>query len=172
MERISNYILAHTLSVLQFGHIMYFICMLLITFAAKLLCNSSSLQNECLGNFVWRKRNGMKYLRIKWSWLLWVAGLVWIMRCVRARWFANRTYKARKGLPVFYIQELAFRDLQSKQKCKHFLFWTYCFSLCREIRKYHFKKNNLRAPFPSPPENLEWGTYCSKLCIFTYYLVF
>lgn len=54
-------------------------------------------------------------MRIKRSWLLSVSGLVWIMVSVRARWFANRTYKATKGLPVFYVQELAFRDLESKQ---------------------------------------------------------
>lgn len=59
-------------------------------------------------------------MRIKRSWVLSVTGLVWIMVCVRARWFANRTYKVTKGLPVFYVQELAFRDLQSKQNVNIF----------------------------------------------------
>lgn len=59
-------------------------------------------------------------MRIKRSWLLSVSGLVWIMGCVKARWFADRTHKATKGLPVFYVQELAFRDLWSKQSVNIF----------------------------------------------------
>lgn len=59
-------------------------------------------------------------VRIKRSWLLSVSGLVWIMGCVKARWFADRTHKATKGLPVFYVQELAFRDLWSKQSVNIF----------------------------------------------------
>lgn len=43
VEHTSNDILARTLSVPQFGYITYFICVPLIIFAVKLLCNTSSL---------------------------------------------------------------------------------------------------------------------------------
>lgn len=59
-------------------------------------------------------------MRIKRSWLLSVSGLVWIIVRVRARWFANRTYKTTKVVPIFCVQELAFRDLQSKQSVNIF----------------------------------------------------
>lgn len=64
-------------------------------------------------NLCKRRRNRIKYLSIsiKITWLLSVSGLVWIMACVRARLFANGTYKARQGLPALYVQEHAFRDL-------------------------------------------------------------
>lgn len=75
------------------------------------------------------------------------------MGCVKDRWFANRTYKATKCLPVFYVQELAFRDLQSKQSVNIFCLGPTVFFLCRGIRNYHFKKNNLRAPFPPPKKS-------------------
>lgn len=51
VEHISNYILVHTLYISQFGYITYFICVPLIIFAAKLLCNTSNLQNGRIGNF-------------------------------------------------------------------------------------------------------------------------
>lgn len=92
------------------------------------------LQNCCVMHRVFRmdvlvilhkrKRNGMNGM-----WGLRGVGYSqyqdWfgLMVGVRARWFANRTYKATKGLPVFYVQAFAFRDLESRQSVNIFSLW-------------------------------------------------
>lgn len=79
-------------------------------------------------------------MRIKRSWLFQVSGLVWIMGCARARWFTNRTYKTTKGLPEFYVQELAFRDLPSKQSINIFPLGPTAFFFAEELESISLRK--------------------------------